>query len=62
MKEGLKSALIKHGVQFVVTPIGVQMMPMLCVASLDTFSEVRLLLNKLDNVWAISYFVNHVRV
>ena len=45
-----------------VTPTGVQMMPMLCVASLDIFREVRLLLNKLDNVWTISYFVNHVHV
>ena len=44
MKGGLKSAEIKHGEQFVVTTIGVQMMPMLCVDSLDTFSEARLLL------------------
>ena len=44
MKGGLRSAEIKHGEQFVVTTIGVQMMPMLCVGSLDTFSEVRLLL------------------
>ena len=42
MKGGLKSASIKHGGQFVVTLTGVQMMPMLCVASLDTFREVRL--------------------
>ena len=47
MKEGLKSALIKHGEQFVVTPTGVQMMLVLCVASLNTFSEVRLVLCKL---------------
>ena len=60
MKEGLKYALIKHGEQFVVTPTGVQRMPMLCVASLDTFSKVRVLLNKLDNAWTISFLVNHV--
>ena len=44
MKGESRSAEIKHGGQFVVTTIGVHMMPMLYVASLDTFSKVRSLL------------------
>ena len=47
MKGGLKSASIKHGGQFVVTLTGIQWMPMLCVASLGIFREVRLVLCKL---------------